>query len=326
MLVAALLACAPAPPGPLLFVGEVDGEPRPFRWAEGETTPVEAPALPAWPADPDPRGTHTLLLTADPAGEALWLLPGDGAPPTRLHAAARVRNPAWSPDGAWITVESDHRSYRDLYRLPRDGGPPVRLTAARHGSFEPAVSPDGARLAFGTSRDGNAEIWLADADGQHPRRLTDHRGDDVRPRWRPDGAELAWLSSRDGRPRVWLADPDAPAPRPLRAPTPGEEDVDLAWSPDGERLAVTVRAGAELRVDILDRAGRPVGRLDGPGVDEQPAWSPDGAWLAWSAERDGERDLWVARPDGTHARPLVRREGPDWLPRWGAAAPDAPPP
>lgn len=179
------------------------------------------------------------------------------------------------------------------------------------------MSPDGRRLAFGTSRDGNAELWLAEADGQRPRRLTEHRADDVRPRWRPDGEVIGWLSSRSGAARVWVVDPQGSAPRPLRPDVAGEVDLDFAWSPDGARVAVTVRAGAETRVDVLDGGGRLVGRLDVPGVDEQPAWSPDGGWIAWSAEREGERDVWLARADGSGARRLLAREGPDWLPRWG---------
>lgn len=323
---AALYACAGsvAPPtGTLLFVAETDGVPVTWRLdlVTGGARPLDGIPAPTWPADPDPLGDAALVVHAADHEESLWLVPLSGGEARRVAGpAGRIRNPAWSPDGAWITFESDRRGPRDLYRVARSGGAPSRLTATEHGSFEPALSSDGRRLAFGTSRDGNAEVYLAEADGQRPTRLTDHRADDLHPRWRPGGEELAWLSRRSGTARVWLALPSGGAPRPLRPEVPREEDLDFAWAPDGEALLVTTRgAGGELRIDRVDPDdGSTAGSLDGPGIDEQPAWSPDGRWVTWSAEREGERDLWIARADGSAPRRLLDRPGADWLPRWVA--------
>jgi TolB protein len=39
--------------------------------------------------------------------------------------------------------------------------------------------------------------------------------------------------------------------------------------------------------------------LAAPDIDYNPAWSPDGAWLAFTSERDGSADLYRVKPDGS---------------------------
>ena len=45
--------------------------------------------------------------------------------------------------------------------------------------------------------------------------------------------------------------------------------------------------------------------LASPDLDYNPAWSPDGAWLAFTSERDGSADLYRVRPDGTDLERLT---------------------
>lgn len=310
--------------GRLLLVSERGGAPATFQVAADGTglRRLDGPPGAVFPGAGDPLGTHALVVSAEELAdrthrEQLWLVPLDGgAPRTLTPPAGRIRNPSWGPAGAWVVFESDAMSYRDLFRVARDGSGLTRLTDAEHGSFEPDVSADGARIAFGTSRDGNAEVYTMAADGSDVRRLTDHPADDVSPRWSRDGQQLAWISRRDGRARVWLTDGRG-AERPLR-PNPDEaEDLDLAWSPAGNRLAVTVTTGPKaVLVEVVEVAtGTVVARLDGEGPDEHPAWSPDGRWLAFSSSRGGSPAIWLATADGQAARP-VTEGGTDWLPRW----------
>ncbi len=39
--------------------------------------------------------------------------------------------------------------------------------------------------------------------------------------------------------------------------------------------------------------------LNSTGLDYNPAWSPDGQWIAFTSERDGSADLYRVKPDGT---------------------------
>lgn len=97
-----------------------------------------------------------------------------------------------------------------------------------------------------------------------------------------------------------------------------EIDWDAVWSPDGSKLAITVQTGPkEMSIDLVDLASGAVVRVDGPGVDEQPAWSPDGRHLVFTSSRaGGEADIWRVRADGTGAAPVTSGPAPEWLPRW----------
>ena len=47
-----------------------------------------------------------------------------------------------------------------------------------------------------------------------------------------------------------------------------------------------------------------------------PAWSPDGARLAFVSNRSGDEEIYVARADGKGVARLTRRRGPDLSPAW----------
>src|SRR5207245_2530983 len=100
-----------------------------------------------------------------------------------------------------------------------------------------------------------------------------------------------------------------------------EPDVmhrDIAWSPDGTKLAYTANAaGLEKAfavhvVDVTTGVKRAV--TDGARDDSQPRWSPDGALLLFWSHRDTTRtnaDLFVVPASGGEARRIETRGGVD---------------
>lgn len=318
------LACSWTAPAPstghdLLVVQQTPEGARAARLsADGALTPLPTGPGQAFVGAPDPQGTHALVTITTGEGDAhserLVLVPLDGGPPVPLAGpATRIRNPAWSPDGAWVVYESDEASFRDLYRVSRDGQHPRRLTDAPHGSFEPAVSPDGRRIAFASSRDNDAEIYVMTAQGGVQTRLTRSPGDDMRPRWSSDG-RLAFLTRRHGTLRAWQMGSDGSRAQPLLPADPGEH-LDLAWQPDGTRIAITRQQALELDVVVVHDTTIEA-TFGGPGAQEHPAWSPDGHRLAWSSTVGGRATIQAGRPDGTEVRRVLRSDEEVWLPQW----------
>jgi TolB protein len=82
----------------------------------------------------------------------------------------------------------------------------------------------------------------------------------------------------------------------------------MSWAPDGSRLAFAGQAQRFGRVEIwtVDAQGTNLRRLtDDEATDRDPAWSPDGRWIAWTRTVSGQRQIWIMAADGTGPRPLI---------------------
>jgi TolB protein len=302
------------------------------------TTAATELGLLEFPAAVRPDGRMLVVLASRPGVEGQTLdelglldlasLPGTPEP---IGPHAQLRNPSFSPGGRWLVFESNAESFRDLYRLDLASGAVLRLTNDANGNFEPSVSPDGQRIAFVSSRDGNAEIYVMSADGGDARRLTSSPGDDSAPIWSPEGQTIAFTSGRD-RARgidVFVMDGEGAGQRalvddPIRAGSVHARD--LAFSPDGRRLAFTQLVPSShgggvviVAVDtgkVLAHTGEGEPKPSETRVDEQPAWSPDGRHLVFSRSH-GERSAIVRiRSDGSELELLTEGDGVHWLPRW----------
>jgi hypothetical protein len=50
--------------------------------------------------------------------------------------------------------------------------------------------------------------------------------------------------------------------------------------------------------------------------DEEPTWSPDGTRIAWAGDGPSATDIWAADPDGTNAVQLTSGAGSNFQPAW----------
>lgn len=191
------------------------------------------------------------------------------------------------------------------------------------GSAAAAFSPDGRRLAYTrTTGDftGQVNIVGVGADGRPvgaPTRVA-YNGQEARfPTWTPDGRSLLVIdgssSSNGGVARIPL---DAPAAT-MRLGGLNHAKT-IALSRDGTKLVFS-RGGDNSdvwRVDLHEpaRSGRlaPSTLWDGDAV-----YSPDGQRIAFSSNRGGARERWVANANGDDAQPVTSFNGPIvGTPRW----------
>ena len=106
----------------------------------------------------------------------------------------------------------------------------------------------------------------------------------------------------------------APATAPLIDVTVSEgTSMSVAVSPDGRTLAIDLQGS----IWTLPAAGGTAKRITDVFNDaRQPAWSPDGKWIAFFAYRDGGYDLWAIAPDGSNQHKLTNGPFDDREPAW----------
>jgi dipeptidyl aminopeptidase/acylaminoacyl peptidase len=237
------------------------------------------------------------------AGNAdLYVVDAAGGAPRRLtRAEGSDVHPRWSPDGRslYFLAARDGVEAPQVCRLPLEGGDPEVLTDYPAGVGGFVLSPDGRRLAITT------EVY-PDCDDLActRRRMEEREASGVRAVLTDTIPFRVWNTVREGRvSHLFVQSVDGT--EPARDLTPGNFDCppidlgsshDVAFSPDGAKLAYTLNAqpGVSWNTnnDVWEvplATGGVVRRVSsGPGGDAGPAYSPDGRWLAWlSMERPG---------------------------------------
>ena len=271
----------------------------------------------------------------------------DGENPPKSLGAAFGGDDRWvwyarrTGAGDW-TYNAQLPQY-ELRAYDRDKGESYSRVSKYGGAFRPTLSPDGRWLVYGTRHDEGTglivrdlqtgdERWLAypvQHDDQESRATLD-----VLPgmSFTPDSREL--VTSYDGR--IWRLPIEGG--QPVSVPFDAAVDVDLGPevdfdypiedtptftvrqirdavpSPDGSRLAFT----ALDHLYVSDADGTNARRLTELDASEhQPAWSPDGAWVAfttWSDQEGGH--LYRVPAGGGEVERLTRRSGIWVTPAW----------
>jgi TolB protein len=128
---------------------------------------------------------------------------------------------------------------------------------------------------------------------------------------------IYFVSSRTGTKEIWAMDYDGQNQHPITHL--GEISLSPRVSPDNSRIAFASlgHGGWSIRMYSLDlnrMVSFPAGTAG--GSNESPAWSGDGAKIAFSSSRSGDSEIWMAEASGGHLRRVTSFRGPDVSPTW----------
>lgn len=194
--------------------------------------------------------------------------------------------PSWAPAGDRLAAQRRLASGAGsrLWLVSADAKPQQLSRDPDWFEYKPHFARDGRSLVFSRRRVGSERHQIARldlADGERTRLAPAENANDHSARPSPARDEVAFVSDRSGSPQIHLVALDGGPVRKLSA-TDGAA-YGPRWSPDGERLAMTVAPPgasepklsdqaslAAARVIVVDRDGRRL--LEIPGV--MPDWMP----------------------------------------------------
>lgn len=189
---------------------------------------------------------------------------GGGRPPGAGEGVAqlfRQAEPAPDLPGGFLVWSSNRSGNHDIFKMTLPDKRITRLTDHPHAEYFPRISPDGRYIVFSRARkpkvsQRNHRPWdviLLDLDTGEQRLLAAHGNT---PTWSPDGrrvffqrqaTEFVEHDLRTGRESIVFKSGTGQVNKGAGLQTPHS-------SPDGRRLAVTLR-GAQHLTGIVDAAG-----------------------------------------------------------------------
>jgi len=258
---------------------------------------------------PDGKWVAYTLATPDMEGNRnasnIWIVPTSGGAPAQLTQSGHDSSPVWSPDGKTLAFLSSRSGDSQVYLLSLEGGEAQRLTKLSTGADIVKWSPDGKTIAFTSSVYPDCKD-----DDCNSKRDAEKEKNKVKAHVAEHLLYRHWTHWNEGKRShlfVVAADGSA-APRDL---TPGADyDVppdergspaDIAFSPDSKELCFTavtdkmeaISTNADLF--LVPAAGGEIKRITTqPGFDGNPAYSPDGKYIAYHAQLTPvyESDRW----------------------------------
>jgi Tol biopolymer transport system component len=254
------------------------------------TTPRRDEAWPAW----SPVAAQLAFAFrggAQEPGVAVVAFEGGAqvaVPIASVAPPALYLRPRFAPDGGSLIAQQRNGDDSELFVLVRGHEPRALTHDPAWFHLKGAFTRDGARVVF-TRRPragGPSQVASVDLSGSDLRVLAGaDRSDAQSGTPSPTRDEVAFVASRDGNFELYLVPQGGGAPTRL-SQTPDQDEGAPHWSPDGERIAVTLapreqpggapRRSEEAlegaRVRVVDRSGQVLFEAPGLMPDWMPAW------------------------------------------------------
>jgi len=231
---------------------------------------------------------------------------------------------AFSQDGTLVSIPGSSS-------MPPDTGGRVIAFVDRNGKRDvlgfppgsyrhPRVSPDGKKLAVETREEGGS-IWIYDLLANSEANQPIFKGSTSYPVWSPDGRRLAFLSSLNNKPGIFLQAANGIGTAERLTTLPAAETFrPNSWSPDRKNLAFMTVKGNDSGLWTIELTGARKAELfiNVPAsIQADPAFSPDGRWVAYMSNESGNPQIYVQPfPKTGAARYQISREGRNIAPMW----------
>lgn len=185
--------------------------------------------------------------------------------------------PQWSPDGEWITFQSQRDGKTNIYVIRPDGSD-IRLLTDERTAWRPVWSPDSQWIAYQTIHDlSNLAIKRIHIESGNVQIVTTLQSQNPPANywspWSPDGRWLVFTSTRDNNQEIYKIRADGS--QLTRLTDNPRYDGQPIWSPDGEWIAFLSVRDSAFEVYRIRPDGSDVQRLtENASIEQLPMWSP----------------------------------------------------
>ncbi len=184
-------------------------------------------------------GKHLVVDSGKGGGLNLWRMDMDGSNQVQLTKSNTDFNPSCSPDGQWVAYNSSQGGKWTVWKIGINGGEPIQLTNEQ--AWTPVFSPDGKWISCYRVPDAQENVMfsiLPASGGDFAKDIRVPLTVDNRSRWAADGRSLTYSYTRGGVANIWSQSLDGGPPKQL---TDFKTDLifNFAWSPDGQKLALS---------------------------------------------------------------------------------------
>jgi Tol biopolymer transport system component len=211
-----------------------------------------------------------------------------------------------------------------IYWMDREGKfRPLRETPGAY--YNPAFSPDGKRLALEVSDGKRRDIWVYEWERDSLARLTFAGESNSNPAWTPDGQRIVYSShEKGGTYNLWWIRADGGGNAQRLAESTSAQYAS-SWRSNGKALAFSqYNPGTNLDIMTLPiegnekpgwKPGEPIPFLNTSSAEGEPAFSPDGGWLAYQSSESGSYEVYVRPFPGPGGKWQISTGG-GVLPKW----------
>ncbi|MEW6125874.1 MAG: S41 family peptidase [Acidobacteriota bacterium] len=222
-----------------------------------------------------------------------------------------VRFPGMSADGKTIVFEHDFGIWKlevaskKVTPIKIDIAAETQENLAEYRDFNSQVddydlAPSSRRIAFSI----HGEIFTAPTDEGDLKQITDSPWRDKDPQYSPDGKWIAFISDQSGREELYVAASDG-SDDPQKISDFDSLKFSFAWSPNSKEIAFNA-SDNKLRKYNLDAKQTVELTQSKFGNISQPAWSPDGKWIAYSkADQTRTNDVYLISASGGEERKVT---------------------